>query len=45
LISRLAGGVGDMFQQLLSVEFLVSLVLAVLLLYGAVYFRGKADEL
>ena len=45
LISRLAGGVGDMFQQLLSVEFLVSLVLAALLLNGAVYFRGKADEL
>lgn len=45
LITRLSGGVSDMFQQLLSIEFLVSLVLAALLLYGAVYFRGKADEL
>ncbi|NQV65891.1 MAG: hypothetical protein HQ497_11060, partial [SAR86 cluster bacterium] len=45
LISRLSGGVSDMFQQFLSIEFLVSLVLAALLVYGAVYFRGKADEL
>ena len=45
LISRLSGGVSDMFQQFLSIEFLVSLVLAALLVYGAIYFRGKADEL
>ena len=43
--SRLSGGIGELYQQLLSLEVLLSLVLSALLLYGAIYFRGKADEL
>jgi ABC-2 type transport system permease protein len=45
MMSRLAEGVTSVYASLMNVEFLVSLVLAALMLTGAVYFRSKADEL
>jgi ABC-2 type transport system permease protein len=45
MMSRLAEGVTGVYSSLMNVEFLVSLVLATVMLAGAVYFRSKADEL
>jgi ABC-2 type transport system permease protein len=45
MMSRLAEGVTSVYASLMNVEFLVSLVLAAVMLSGAVYFRSKADEL
>jgi ABC-2 type transport system permease protein len=45
MMSRLAEGVVSVYSSLMNVEFLVSLVLATVMLAGAVYFRSKADEL
>jgi ABC-2 type transport system permease protein len=44
LTDRLAAGVGPLLANLASLEFLASLVLAAVMLVGAVYFRSRADE-
>jgi len=45
MMARLAEGVTSVYGSLMNLEFLLSLVLAAVMLSGAVYFRSKADEL
>ena len=45
-ISRdLEGGLLQVFNRVLNLELVVSVLIGCCFLYGAVYFRGKADEL
>ncbi|HAK50313.1 MAG TPA: hypothetical protein DCM54_00195 [Gammaproteobacteria bacterium] len=41
----LTGSVVDIGARIASVDFLITLIVSGLLLYGAVWFRGKADEM
>jgi len=39
------GGVSAMFSQLGSIEFAISLIVGVAFIYGAVWMRGRGDEI
>ena len=38
------GGLSAVLRELVSLDYLVSLIVSAVMLYGAVIFRGKADE-
>lgn len=41
----LGGGIGPVFDRVINLELVVSVLIGCVFIYGAVLFRGKADEL